>query len=156
MRVVEEVRAQVEGVPEERARRVARGRDRDALICRDAGPGELADQPAIRELVVEDHRVAIAVGLAHAAEPTPDRRDADRAEHRCPGRLVPDLVAVVDDLDELRRAGLAIRIGRGTEAGDAGERDPVEVLARGGHRRRGGSRLDDRVSGVRERPTGLP
>ena len=35
---------------------------------RDAGAGELADQPAVGELVVEHDRVAVAVGLADAAE----------------------------------------------------------------------------------------
>src|SRR5581483_1917824 len=90
LRVVEEVRAQVEAVAVPRARRVARLRDGDALVRRDVVPvdGELAHEPAVGELVVEHDGVAGAAALAEAAETAPERADPDWAEQRGARRLV--------------------------------------------------------------------
>src|SRR5205823_10171532 len=91
---------------------VARGRDGDALVSGDRRSGELGDDPPSRELVVEDDRVAEAVGLTDVAGPGPERRDVDRTEDAGAGGLVEDLEACVDSLDVLRRADLAVRVRR--------------------------------------------
>ena len=62
------------------AGRIAGGRDRDALVGRDARAGELADDPAVGDLVIEHHRVAGAAVLADAAKAAPQRADARRAQ----------------------------------------------------------------------------
>ncbi len=53
------------------ARGIARGGDRDAFVGRDAGAGKLADDPAIRDLVVKHDWIAEARGLADAAKARP-------------------------------------------------------------------------------------
>ena len=144
LRVVEEVRAEVEVVAVVGAGRVARSRDGDALFGRGAGRKrargavELADHPAAGELVVEHDRVALVLGLAEAAEPAPERRDRNRAEQRG-AALVEDLEGGVDDLDVLRLAGLAVRVGREARAGHR------LVHALEGQRRRGHVRGGRRV-----------
>src|SRR2546421_10473286 len=104
MRVVEEVRAEVEAVAVPAASRVARRRAGDALVRRARRSSELRDHPAVRDLVVEDDRVAVACGLADAAEAAPERRDPGRAVERGARRLAEDLEALVHDLDVLRGA----------------------------------------------------
>ena len=53
---------------------VARGGDGDALVRRDRRARELADEPAVGELVIEHDRVALPVVCANAAKAGPDRR----------------------------------------------------------------------------------
>src|SRR5439155_9710927 len=108
-----EVRAEVEAVAEPAAGRIARRRDGDALIGRHRDTGELGDDPAVGELVVEDDRVAVAVVLTDAAEAAPEGGDPGRAVDRASRRLVEDLEALVDDLDILSGPYLAVRVGRG-------------------------------------------
>ena len=148
--IVEEVRAQVKAVAGISAGRVGRGGDGDALVCRNGRPGELADEPAVGELVVEHDRVAVAGRLADAGEAGPERGDSHRPEDGGARRLVEDLEAFIDDLDVLRQAHLAVRVGGRAVAHHARERDAVEVQYGGGHGRRGGEvpRLDDLVGTV--------
>src|SRR5439155_3090438 len=108
LRVVEEARAEVEGVAVVRARRVAGRRDSDALVGGYARAGELTDHPAVSELVVDDDRVSGAARLADAPEAAPEGRDANRAEERRTSRLVEDLKALVHDLDVLGAPHFAI------------------------------------------------
>src|SRR5262249_32712262 len=136
--VVEEIVAEMKAVAMVRAGGVARDRDRDALVGRSISRRrELTDDPAVGELIIEQYGIAAARSLADAAEAAPDRGDPDRAENRGARRLVEDLVALVDDLDVLREAGFTVRVRRRAVAGDARERNPVEVQDRGGHVRRG-------------------
>jgi hypothetical protein len=138
LRVVDEVLSEVEPVAVVGAARVAGTRDGDALVGDDARgvvAGELRDDPAVGQLVVEHYRVAVPVELAQAAEPAPQRPDVDRPEDGCAGRLVEDLEALVDDLDVLRQPNLAVRVGWSALAVDAGIGDSVEVEERRGHPR---------------------
>ncbi len=147
--IVEEVRAQVKAVPVIGACGIRRGGDGDALVRRVPGAGELADEPAVGNLVVEHDRVTLTAGLARFAEPGPDRRDGHGPEHRGARRLVEDLVPLVDDLDILRQAHLAVRVGRRAVAHHAREWDAVEIQDRCGHVRRGGVlALDDFIGPV--------
>ena len=74
MRIIEKVGAEVKAIAIVSAGRIRRSRDSDALVGR-AAPGELADEPAVGNMVVEDNRVAVATGLANTAEAGPDRAD---------------------------------------------------------------------------------
>ena len=76
-------------------------RDGDALVGWDRRAGELADEPAVGEMVVEDDRVAPASGLADAAEAGPDRADGSWPKDRRTGCLVKDLIAFVHNLNVL-------------------------------------------------------
>jgi len=67
--IIKEVRAEVKAVAIPSASGIARGRNCDAFVSRNAGSGKLTDDPAVSELVVEHDRIAIASGLANAAEP---------------------------------------------------------------------------------------
>ena len=111
------------------------GRDRDAFIGRHAGAGELGDDPTIGKLIVKDHRVAIAGGLANSAEAGPELNDL-RSKHGSAGGLIKDLVTFVDDLHVLGRADFAVCIGRRAVASDAWERNAIEIEDGGRDRRR--------------------
>ena len=100
--VVEDGRAVREVVPVPRARRIVGLRDRNALVDRRRGMCELADQPPVGKPVVQDDRVAIIVGLAEAAEPTPDRVDRRRPEQFRSG-LAEDREQCVHGLDGFSR-----------------------------------------------------
>ena len=78
--------------------------------------GELGQDPAVRELVVLDDRVAVVVGLARAAKALPDVLPAagSRSSERA-ARLVEDRKSDVDPLDVLGRADRADRIRWGVE-----------------------------------------
>ncbi len=118
------------------AGRVGRGGDGDALVRYERGAGELADEPAVGDLIVEHDRVAVAGELAKSAEAGPDRGDGHGPEHRGARRLVEDLEPFVDDLDVLRQAHLAVGVGRRAVADHARERNAVEVQDGGRHVRR--------------------
>ena len=111
--------------------RVARVRDRDALVERRdvaADEGELGRDPAVRELIVEHDRVSVAQrGAMRRAreEPGVDRRGRD---HLRP-RLCPDREVLVDDLHVVVRAHVAVRVRRVAAAHVV---DAVEVLIRCG------------------------
>ena len=125
--IVEEVCAEMKAIAVIRAGGIARDGDGDALVGRDPGACELADDPAVGELVVDHDRVAVAIGLANAAKAGPDRGDARRPQHRGTRGLVEDLIAFVDDLDVLRRAHLAIGVRRRAIARHTREGGAVEV-----------------------------
>src|SRR5207245_2313532 len=94
LRVVEEVGSEVEAVAVPGAGRVAGRRDGDALVSdRNVACGscELRDDPAVRELVVEDNGIAGSTVLTSTPEAAPERHDVDWAEDRGTGRLVEDL-----------------------------------------------------------------
>ena len=148
MGIVEEVRAQVKAITVIGTGGVARGGDGNALVCRDPTARELADDPAVGELVVEDDGIAVAGGLADAAKPAPDRGDARGTQHRSARVLVEDLVAFVDDLHVLRRADFAVGVGRRAVARHARKGDAVEVQRGAGDARRGGKRLGGPVGAV--------
>ena len=83
LRVVGEVRAGGERVAEVGARRIGRLRDRDADEELGAGGGELRQDPAVGELVVQHDRVARRSAVWQvAAEARPERVVGDRAEQR--------------------------------------------------------------------------
>ena len=120
-RIVREVGAVVELVAVVRAGRVRAGRHRDAL----RGVGErlveleLADQPAVGEVVVQHHRIAAvlelrggAAVLAQAAEPLPQRVDRRRAQLQRAVALAVHRDRDVHHLDELRRADRAVGVRR--------------------------------------------
>jgi hypothetical protein len=73
MRIIEEVGAEVKGIAIVSAGGIAGGRDSYAFIGRRSS-GELADEPAVGDMVVQDDGVATASG-ADAAETGPDRVD---------------------------------------------------------------------------------
>src|SRR5207248_2581646 len=80
--VIVEVASQVEVVAVVAAGGIARCGDGHALVGGHSGPGELADHPPVGELVVHHYRVAVSVGLAHAAEAAPYGGDRGGAEQR--------------------------------------------------------------------------
>ena len=124
--------------------RVARIRDGDALVERAlarAGEGELRNHPALRELVVEDDRVAVVVRAAERR--AREDRVARGRGHDLGARLRVDGVVGVDPLHVVVGADVAFGVGRiaPAEVGDA-----VEGQVRARHpvlRRRP---LDDRVA----------
>ena len=150
LRIIGEVRV-LERVAIVRAHRVAARRDGDALQVRSRADRELADDPAVRELVVLDRRVTVVVRFAAAAEPGEEGVRRRRAVERSPG-LVEHGEALVDDLDERVRPHCAVGIGRcggdrvGT--GRAGEACPDAFEAETERGRRGGTRarLDDWIA----------
>ena len=87
---------------------------------------ELADQPAIRQMVVSNDRIAIVVGLARPAEAVPQRVDGRGAGQQI-AVLVINGKGRIYRLNVVGRADGAHRVG-GYEAGG---RDAVEVA---GHR----------------------
>ena len=144
LRVVVEVRPEVEVVAVPRPRGIVGGRDRNALVRRVAGSRELRDQPAVRGLVVESDRVTRAA-LAHSAEARPHRVDRGGAEDGGAGGLVEDLEGAVHDLDVLRVADLAVRVGRSASAEGVRRAHAVEVERRRRHVIREAPRLQSRI-----------
>ncbi len=75
------------------------------------GKGELARQPAVSGIVVEDDRVALVVGLAVAADSVPDRVRRERCLHNI-AVLVVDRGQQVDHLHVVVRPHRAVGVGR--------------------------------------------
>ena len=151
LRIVREVVAAVhvllrdERVAVVRARRVAARRDRDAVVERQSrivepARRELAEEPAVGGLVVEDDRITRGIGAVLDREAGPERAGVDRAEQLVPG-LVPDAEHEIDHLDVVVRANVPDGIGRiDPEAEDVEVvrvAQPLEVdeRAQGRHRR---------------------
>ena len=90
--------------------------------------GKLADEPAIRDLVIEHDRITLAGGLANAAKAS-SRRTTILAGPRIgsAGRLIKDLVAFVHDLDVLGRTHFAVGIRRSTVTNDTRVRDAGKI-----------------------------
>ena len=65
-------------------------RDRDALQVRRGGNGELAEDPALSQLVVDHDGVAVIVGLAAAAKSGPDSVSRSRSGNQSACGLVED------------------------------------------------------------------
>src|SRR5215813_408 len=86
------------------------GGDGHALVSGHARAGELADDPAISELIVEHDRVAAARRLTNSAEALPNRRDARRSQERRGRGFIKDLVAFVDNLYILRESHLTVGV----------------------------------------------
>ncbi|PZR75012.1 MAG: hypothetical protein DLM73_06450 [Chthoniobacterales bacterium] len=132
VRVVKKVGAEVKAVTVVSAGGVGRGRDGDALIgdrpARNAG--ELADQPAVGQVIVEHDWIAMSAGFTDAAKAGPDRRDALGPQDGSPRVLVENLIAFVDDLNILGGSHGAIGIGWGAVAADPRERDTIEIANR--------------------------
>src|SRR5438128_9672810 len=111
MRIIEKVGAEEKGIAKVTAGSIRRSRDCDTL----GGwgrTGELGDDPAVGEMVVEYDRVATAISLADTAEAGPDRGDPNWSQDRCTRRLVKDLIAFVHDLNVLSCPDNAVGIGR--------------------------------------------
>ena len=72
MRIIESVGAEVKGIAIVTAGGIAGRGDSDAFIG-NVSAGELADEPAVGKVVVENDRVALASRLADAAKAGPDR-----------------------------------------------------------------------------------
>ena len=97
-----------------------------------AAEGELADQPAVREVVVEDNRIAVVAGLAVTAEPVPEGWPGRGTEqHRAV--LGEDLEGHVDPLQVVVAADIAVGVGRQQRVDVAGPLDAQQGRRRGGH-----------------------
>jgi hypothetical protein len=152
LRVVREIGVG-ERVPVIGAGWVGSGRDRDTeQIGAGAGAGdrELGDQPAVRELVVEDAGIAVVVGLAEAAESGPDGVDRPGAVKQRSG-LGVDGEARVDGLDVVVGPDGTVRIGRSTS-----DREPCDTVADGVERSRRRSGRRGRAGPGRPRRRGVP
>src|SRR5712691_698978 len=76
VRIVEEVVTHVKTIAVIGAAGIARGRDGDALVRHSyAVVRELADDPAVGELVIEHDGIAVTGGFARTAKAGPDRGD---------------------------------------------------------------------------------
>src|SRR5438046_2725011 len=151
MRVIEEVGAEMKAIAIVGASGVRGRRDGNALVGRDRGAGELADQPAISYFVVEHNRIAVAITLADTAEARPDRADGCWPEDRGPRGLIKDLITFVHDLNVLSCPDGAVGIGRRAIANDTWKWDTIKIEDGGGHRFRKQSSqqavVDNRVRG---------
>ena len=137
MGIVKKVGTHVKAVTIVSAGGIRGRRDGDALVGdrRAArGAGKLGDDPPVRDVIIEDDRVAKAAVLAGAAEAGPDRGDSQGSQDRRPGCLIKDLVAFVHHLDVLSQSYGAVRIGRMAVASDTGKHDAVKIKDGGGHR----------------------
>ena len=134
--VIEVVRPKVETITIVGAGRVTRSGNGNTLV-RDRRPssraGELADHPAIGQLIIKHDGITKAAGFAGAAEAAPKRDDTVRAEDGVTGGFVENLVTFVDHLHVLRQADGAVGIGRSAAATDTGEGDAVKVKDRRGN-----------------------
>ena len=140
--VVGEVRvAPVEPVSVVRAGRVTAGRDGHAHHVRQRGDRELSHEPAVGDLVIEDRRVAVVVGLAATSESAPDGFDRNRSIDRRTA-LIEDREIGVDDLEVVVGSGRAVGVRRSRVHREGPRRsaetipDAREVIESGGHRRR--------------------
>lgn len=109
--------------------------------CRDSNTligwrrtGELAYEPPVGGLVVNDNRVATAIGFADPAKAGPNGANCSRPKDRRPGGLIKDLIAIVHHLHVLGQTYGAVGIGRRTVAGDTWKWDPIKIKDGGGHR----------------------
>ena len=134
--------------------RIAAARDRYAHVIgtpRLAGVRQLRDQPPVGERIVENDAIAVPAFFARAAEAREERPGGDRSEQR-PSILCKDCEAGVHDLQVVRRAHVALRIGRdpvdlespGVHAEEA-EPDPVEVGGGLRQQERRDARLEHRI-----------
>src|SRR5438105_6310342 len=99
MRVIEKVGAEMKGIAIVSAGGIRGSRDGNALFGRDSRTGELADEPAIGDMVVEDDGITLATTRAETAEPGPDRSDRKWSQNRCAGHLIKYLIAFVHNLN---------------------------------------------------------
>src|SRR5471030_1631184 len=96
MRIVEKIGAEVKAIAIVGAGGIRGSRDGYALVGWDSPrAGELADEPALGEMVIEHDRIAEGTGRADTAKGCPDRGDASWPVDRCPRCLVKDLIADV-------------------------------------------------------------
>ncbi len=120
--VAEEVVARLELVLVIRARGVARRRDGEALVEGagwKVGQRELREHPAVGLAVVAHERIAVVLNLARAAEAGPEGVAGKRTEDDV-AQLVVDHRDVVDVLDVVVRADVALRVGRNDPKTDDG------------------------------------
>ena len=101
MRVIEKVAAEMKGITIVGPGSIRAGRDGDALVRWNGRPGELANQPAIGDVIVKDDGIAVAIALADATKAGPDRGDGRWPQNRCTRRLIKDLIAFVHHLNVL-------------------------------------------------------
>ena len=157
MRIVKEVRAKVKAIASIGAGGVRRRGNGDAFVgdrSAACGAGKLRDQPAVRDVVIENDGIAGSAVLACAAESVPNRRNAIRSQKRTAGGFVKNLKALVHYLNVLGLANGSIRIGGRAIAAHARKRNTVEVEDGGGHvwceqiERGDVALLDDRVRRV--------
>jgi len=152
MRIIEKVGAQVKGITIVSAGGIRGSRDGDALVGRNRCAGELADEPAVGDMVVEDDGVAVAIALADAAEAGPDRGDGSWPQDRCTGCFVKDLITFVHHLDVLREPHGAVGVGRCAIASDTWKWDAVKIKGGRGYVRdqglQQGVAFDDRIRNV--------
>ena len=99
--------------------RVAGLGDCDTLVVR-AGvliePGEVRDDPAVDQRVVEHHRVAVVAGVARAAGRAGEKGVEGYRRDGSAGGLVVDADRRVDGLDVMVGADVAVGIGRPARA----------------------------------------
>src|SRR5688572_28365087 len=112
---------------------VARGRDCYAFIGGNADAGELANDPAVGELIVKHHRISGSCRLARSTEARPNTLNTHRPEYRSARSFVEDLKSFVNHLHVLRRSHLAVGIRRRAVAANTWERDTVKVENRAWH-----------------------
>ena len=115
MRVIEKVAAKVKAIAIVSAGGIAGRRDSYALIG-NASTGELADHPAVSDMIVEDYWIAMATTLANTAKAGPNRTDPSRPKDRGSRCLVKDLIAHVVIFNVLSQPDGPVGIGRCTAA----------------------------------------
>src|SRR5205085_7045815 len=115
MRVIVKIAAKMKAITIVSAGGIAGGRDSYALIG-NASTGELADHPAIGNMVVEDYRIAVATTQADAGEASPNRTDRSWRQDRGSRCLVKDLIAHVVIFNVLSHPNGPVGIGRCTTA----------------------------------------
>ena len=91
---------------------------------------ELANEPAIVDMVIEDDRIAKGSRLADTAEPNPDTADCEWAKGGSTSCFVENLVALVYDLNVLALPDGTVGVRRTAIASDPGEGDAVKVKNR--------------------------
>ena len=106
------------GVPG--AQRVGRLRDGNALEVGRRADGELRQEPAVGEGVVENEGVAVVVRRAAPPEAREQGVPIQRAEE-LRSALVPDREHRVDPLDVVVGTDVAFRVRRGSRHGEAGQ-----------------------------------
>jgi hypothetical protein len=167
LRIVGEVVPGREGVPVVGARRIARRRDRDAVVEQverlvrivDAAGRELGEDPAIRELIVDHDRIARGLRALVDRKSGPQRAGVDRPEEARAG-LGVDGEHEVHHLDVMVRADVAHRVRRVDAEAEEIEvvlvAQPLEVLDRGRNRQRRCRSLEGRVARVADIFDGPP
>src|SRR5262249_52131942 len=108
VRVIEEVRAEVKVITSPGAGRIVSRGNRNAFVRRNAGAGELSDDPAVRDLIVKHYRISEAARLANATKTAPERSNTDRPEQRSARGLIPYLHPFIDRLHILGLAHFTV------------------------------------------------